>query len=187
MQGDFKRIAPLEVAIEILFTIEMHQQPAIPLIRHEDGIPGFLITYVKQLVTDEAAPHVCRNSPLEPLVDECMKIIQSHHIETGIRITKENRVGAFAKIVLSAAQGDYAFQVYSGYHCITSDEGRQSFRKGGIRRMVPYILVICSGTSHVFVASSCRNTRVFPSSCTSFGMRVGTCCVVVDSRASFTL
>src|SRR6185312_13352813 len=132
MQGDFKGIAPLEVAIEILFAIEMYQQPAVPLIAHEDSIPRFFIAHVKPPVTDEAAPHACRHSSLEPLVDESMKIIHIHHVETGIWITKENRIGAFAKIVLSATQGDHrrfdgyfdfvVFRIFCCYRDIVQEE-----------------------------------------------------------------
>src|SRR5260370_28770618 len=55
------------------------------------------------------------------------------------------------------------------------------------KRPHPCNLVICSGTSQVLAASSCRKTRVLPFSWINTGMRAGTCCTAAVSRASFTL
>ena len=81
MCGYFKRIASLEVSIEVSFAIKMHQEPAVHLCRDEDRIPGLFASHIQRLVTDKAPAHACLNRSLEPLIDELVKVLQVHHIE----------------------------------------------------------------------------------------------------------
>ena len=79
MCGYFKRIASLEVSIEVSFAIKMHQQPAVQLRGDEDRIPGLFAT--QHFITDEAPSHARLDRSFEPLVDELVKVLQVHHIE----------------------------------------------------------------------------------------------------------
>src|SRR5579875_319524 len=74
LRSDFKRIAPFEVAIEVLLTIEMHQQPAMPVIAHKDCVPGLFVPHIQHFVADEASAHACRHRALEPFIHEGMEI-----------------------------------------------------------------------------------------------------------------
>src|SRR5260221_365247 len=85
----------------------MHEQPAIPLLGDEDGIPGLLCIHVEHLVTDETAAHVSSDGLFKPLKHKAMEVVQGHHFKAAAGVAEEYRVGAFPEVVSGLAQCDH--------------------------------------------------------------------------------
>src|SRR5579859_1402812 len=95
---DLERTAPLEIAIEVAFAVEMRQQPAVPLVGDEQRVPGFLPAHIQHFIADEAARQTRRDRALKPLVHELVEIVQRHHLQAGFWIAEKHRVWTFAKV-----------------------------------------------------------------------------------------
>src|SRR5690348_12242345 len=95
---DLKWIAPLEVAIEVAFAVEMRQQPAMPFVSDEQRVPGLFPAHIQRFIADKATRHTRRHRALKPLVHELVEIVQRHHLQTGFWIAEKHRVWTFAKV-----------------------------------------------------------------------------------------
>ncbi len=84
----------------------MYEQPAIPLLGDEDGIPGLLGIHVEHLVTNETAAHAGSDGLFKPLKHKAMEVVQCHQVKAGAGVAEEHRVGAFPEVVSGLAQCD---------------------------------------------------------------------------------